>query len=204
MKPLHTLLALAVSGLLLTACDKKAETSAELKTETKTEAAAPTDVAPAPTTSETTSSPAALSPYMDFQVTANRAGIMAIMQQNHPNLTEVQKTCLTSTDGNANYVSILEPHFKSILTDDEIKQADEFLVTSAGEKFKAMMYNAIGVPNTPAFVEPVGKEKEELMAAMLMPFVVKVKTNTDNMSEEEALAFIGQIVDKEKVRCNIS
>lgn len=193
MKLPHTLLALAVSSVLLTACDKQ---PTETKTDTKTETTAPTK-------KDTPANPAILSPYLDFQVTANRGIVSNLLAEQYPNLTDVQKACIASTDGNTNYVSVLEPYFKGILTDAEIKEADEFLATSAGEKFKEMMYTAFGVTQAPS-IPPTAEEQKALAKAMFMPFVVKVKAKTDAMSEEEALTFMGQIVDKEKARCNIS
>lgn len=207
---ISTFLALAVSASFLTACNKTDTPKTEAPTKAEN-ASASVSVANASTakTVNTDGMPASVanmiiqSPYMDFQVTANRAMTISAIEQTYPNLTDVQKACLSSIEGNANYLSVLEPYFKGILSDDEIKQADEFLVTSAGDKFKEMMYQAMGVPNRPPFIEPDGKEKVEITKAMMMPFVAKVKAKTDVMSDEEATAFLQKLAEKELIRCNI-
>lgn len=143
------------------------------------------------------------SPYMDFQVTANRAMVVADIGTQFQ-LTPEQSACLQSSEGNANYLESLEPFFKGVLNADEIKEADEFFGSDAGRKFSDMMLGQMGVENLPPFVEPTDDEKMQITKAMLKPFFVKVKTKTDAMSEEEAVNFMMPMMQKEMARCQIS
>ncbi|WFF39007.1 hypothetical protein LU290_01895 [Moraxella nasibovis] len=201
--------ALSLAMLLtLTACggDKPSETTQEVKietaTETKTETASETKT-------DTEAMPAEIdkliiqSPYMDFQVNANRALVVTDIKSEFQ-LTPEQNACLLSLGGNPTYLATLEPYFKGILSDDEIKEADEFFASDAGRKFSEMMLNQMGVENLPPFVEPTDSEKAEITKALLKPFFVKMKAKTDAMSEQEALDFMMSIVDKEKAHCQIS
>lgn len=143
------------------------------------------------------------SPYMDFQVTANRAMVVADIGTQFQ-LTPEQSACLQSPEGNASYLESLEPFFKSVLSEAEIKEADEFFGSDAGRKFGDMMLGQMGVENPAPFVEPTDDEKMQITKAMLKPFFVKVKTKTDAMSEEEAVNFMMPMMQKEMARCQIS
>lgn len=185
--------------LTLTACggDKPAETKQEVKTETPSE------------TKTDTGMPADIekliiqSPYMEFSVQSNRVFVVNHIKS-ESQLTPEQNACLLSLEGNPNYLEILEPYVKGILSDDDIKEADEFFASDAGRKFAEMMLKQMGAENLPPFVEPTDSEKAEIAKALLKPFFVKMKAKTDAMSEQEALDFMMSIVDKEKARCQIS
>ena len=193
--------------LTLTACggDKPSETKQEVKTETATE----TKTETTPETTTDTGMPADIekliiqSPYMDFQVNANRALVVADIKSEFQ-LTPEQNACLLSLEGNPNYLATLEPYFKGILSDDEIKEADEFFASDAGRKFSEMMLKQMGAENLPPFVEPTDSEKAEIAKALLKPFFAKVKAKTDAMSEEEAMNFMLPMVQKEMERCKIA
>lgn len=206
---LFNLTAISLAVLLtLTACggDKPSETTQEVKTETATETK--TETAPE-TTTDAGAMPAEIdkliiqSPYMDFQVNANRALVVADIKSEFQ-LTPEQNACLLSLEGNPNYLATLEPYFKGILSDDEIKEADEFFASDAGRKFSEMMLKQMGAENLPPFIEPTDSEKAEIAKALLKPFFVKVKAKTDTMSEEEAINFMVPMVQKEMERCKIS
>lgn len=192
--------------LTLTACggDKPSETKQEVKTETATATETKTE-----TTTDAGAMPADVdkliikSPYMDFQVNANRAIVVADIKSEFQ-LSPEQNACLLSLEGNPTYPEILEPYFKGILSDDEIKEADEFFASDAGRKFSEMMLKQMGAENLPPFIEPTNSEKAEIAKALLKPFFVKVKAKTDAMSEEEAVNFMIPMVQKEMERCKIS
>lgn len=204
-----TAISLAVL-LTLTACggDKPSETKQEVKAETATATETKTETAPE-TTTDAGAMPADVdkliikSPYMDFQVNANRAMVVADIKSEFQ-LSPEQNACLLSLEGNPNYLLVLEPYFKGILNDDEIKEADEFFASDAGRKFSEMMLNQMGAENLPPFIEPTDSEKAEIAKALLKPFFVKVKAKTDAMSEEEAVNFMIPMVQKEMERCKIS
>ncbi|OOS07845.1 hypothetical protein SAMN02745664_10110 [Moraxella cuniculi DSM 21768] len=206
---LFNLTAISLAMLLtLTACggDKPAETTQEVKTETATETKAETT---SETTTDTGAMPAEIdkliiqSPYMEFSVQSNRTFVVNHIKS-ESQLTPEQNACLLSLEGNPNYLEILEPYVKGILSDDEIKEADEFFASDAGRKFAEMMLNQMGAENLPPFVEPTDSEKAEIAKAMLKPFFVKMQAKQDAMSEQEALDFIALMVNKEKARCQIS
>ncbi|STZ55687.1 Uncharacterised protein [Moraxella lacunata] len=199
MKLFH-LTAISLAMLLtVTACggDKPSETTQEVKTETATETKTDTGI------------PAGIekliiqSPYMEFSVQSNRVFVVNHIKS-ESQLTPEQNACLLSLEGNPNYLEILEPYVKGILSDDDIKEADEFFASDAGRKFAEMMLKQMGAENLPPFVEPTDSEKAEIAKALLKPFFVKMKAKTDAMSEQEALDFMMSIVDKEKARCQIS
>lgn len=206
---LFNLTAISLAMLLaLTACggDKPSETTQKVKTETATETKTET-------ASETTTDAGAMpadvdkliiqSPYMEFSVQSNRAFVINHIKS-ETQLSPEQNACLLSLEGNRNYLAILEPYVKGILTDNDIKEADEFFASDAGRKFAEMMLKQMGAENLPPFVEPTDSEKAEIAKALLKPFFVKMKAKTDAMSEQEALDFMMSIVDKEKARCQIS
>ena len=192
--------------LTLTACggDKPSETKQEVKTETATATETKTE-----TTTDAGAMPTDIdkliikSPYMDFQVNANRALVVADIKSEFQ-LSPEQNACLLSLEGNPTYLEILEPYFKGILSDDEIKEADEFFASDAGRKFSEMMLKQMGAENLPPFVEPTNSEKAEIAKALLKPFFVKVKAKTDALSEEKALNFMVPMVQKEMERCKVS
>ncbi|MDO4427869.1 MAG: hypothetical protein Q4B88_07040, partial [Moraxella sp.] len=141
---LFNLTAISLAMLLtLTACggDKPSETTQEVKTEiateTKTETASETKT-------DTGAMPAEIdkliiqSPYMDFMVNANRASVVKDIKSEFQ-LSPEQNACLLSLEGNPNYLETLEPYVKGILSDDDIKEADEFFASDAGRKFAQMM-----------------------------------------------------------------
>lgn len=206
---LFNLTAISLAMLLtLTACggDKPSETTQKVKTETATETKTET-------ASETTTDAGAMpadvdkliiqSPYMEFSVQSNRAFVINHIKS-ETQLSPEQNACLLSLEGNRNYLAILEPYVKGILTDNDIKEADEFFASDTGRKFAEMMLKQMGAENLPPFVEPTDSEKAEIAKALLKPFFVKMKAKTDAMSEQEALDFMMSIVDKEKARCQIS
>lgn len=143
------------------------------------------------------------SPYMDFQVTINRAMIVNSIKSEYE-LNEIQRACLGSIEGNPNYLEVLEPYFKGILTEEEIKEADDFFATSAGQKFAEVLLRQAGAENLPPFIPPTAEEKEEIVKATTKPFFVKTKADTDAMSEEDAIKFTLPLYEKEIARCKIS
>lgn len=143
------------------------------------------------------------SPYMDFQVNANRAMIVAGIKSEFQ-VTPEQNACLLSLEGNPSYLETLEPYFKGILSDQEIKEADEFFASDAGRKFGEIMLKQMGAENLPPFITPTADEKAQIAKAMSKPFFVKVKAKTDAMSEEEAINFAVPMMQKEVNRCKIN
>lgn len=142
------------------------------------------------------------SPFMDFQVNANRALIIKDIKSQFQ-LTPEQNACLHSLEGNATYLEVLQPYFQGILSADEIKEADAFFATDAGGKFADMMLRQMGAENLPPAVEPTAAEKAEIAQALVKPFFAKVKAKTDAMNEKEALDFAVPMVKKELARCKI-
>lgn len=206
---LFNLTAISLAMLLtLTACggDKPSETTQEVKAETATETK--TETAPE-TTTDTGAMPAEIdkliikSPYMEFSVQSNRAFVINHIKS-ETQLSPEQNACLLSLEGNPNYLAILEPYVKGILTDNDIKEADEFFASDAGRKFGEMMLNQLGAENLPPFIEPTDSEKAEIAKAMLTPSFVKMRAKTDAMSEEEAINFMLPMVQKEMERCKIA
>lgn len=212
---LFNLTAISLAMLLtLTACggDKPSETKQEVKTETATATETKTETTPE-TTPETTTDAGAMpadiekliiqSPYMEFSVQSNRVFVVNHIKS-ESQLTLEQNACLLSLEGNPNYLAILEPYVKGILTDNDIKEADEFFASDAGRKLSDMILNQMGAENLPPFVEPTDSEKAEIAKALLKPFFVKMKAKMDAMSEEEAMNFMLPMVQKEMERCKIS
>lgn len=208
---LFNLTAISLAMLLtLTACggDKPSETKQEVKTETATATETKTETTPE-TTTDAGAMPADVdkliikSPYMEFSVQSNRVFVVNHIKS-ETQLSPEQNACLLSLEGNPNYLAILEPYVKGILTDNDIKEADEFFTSDAGRKFAEMMLKQMGAENLPPFVELTDSEKAEIAKALLKPFFVKVKAKTDAMSEEEAMNFMLPMVQKEMERCKIS
>lgn len=206
---LFNLTAVSLAMLLtLTACggDKPAETTQEVKTETATETKAETT---SETTTDTGAMPAEIdkliiqSPYMEFSVQSNRVFVVNHIKS-ESQLTPEQNACLLSLEGNPNYLEILEPYVKGILSDDEIKEADEFFASDAGRKLSDVILHQLGAENLPPLSEPTAEEKTQIATAMLKPFFVKMQAKQDAMSEQEALDFIALMVNKEKARCKIA
>lgn len=143
------------------------------------------------------------SPYMDFQVNANRAMIVGMIKA-EKQLSPEQNACLLSLEGNPNYLAVLEPYFKGILSADEIQEADAFFASDAGRKFAEMLLKQAGAEHLPPFVEPTAAEKAEITKALLKPFIVKVKAKTDAMSEQDAIEFTKPLQQSEMNRCKIA
>lgn len=143
------------------------------------------------------------SPYMDFQVNAHRAVIVADIKSEFE-VSPEQNACLYSLEGNPSYLETLEPYFKGILSDDEIKEADEFFASDAGRKFGEIMLKQIGAENLPPFIAPTAEEKTQIAKAMSKPFFVKVKAKTDAMSEDDMVEFLVPMLQKEVIRCRIN
>lgn len=187
-KRLLPLLMVGVVGL--SACDKPS---------------APTNETPPSTASETPATAQTVgSPFLDFQMNTTRFLVIGTIREDYPSLTPEQQACLDSTEGNVSYLSVLEPHFKSILTADELKEADAFFASEKGQQFTAIMLrtlNNLTDPNTVTM--PTDEEKTLIMEASSQPFFAKVETHTSQMSDEEALAYLYSISDKEIERCQI-
>lgn len=143
------------------------------------------------------------SPYMNFQVNVNRTMIVNSLKAEYE-LSEEQNVCLSSIEGNPNYMEVLEPYFKGILTEEEIKEADDFFSTGAGQKFTEILLRQAGAENLPPFIEPTTEEKSEIAKAITKPFFVKVKAKSDAMSEQDAINFALPLYEKETARCKIS
>lgn len=196
-----SLLSILVS-FTLTACDNNTSTQTTKTEKTSTEVKAEATPSTNNPTSTDVEKQLIKSPYMDFQVSANRAMLVADLKAEHK-LTPEQQACLLSLEGNTSYLAVLEPYFKGILNDDEIKEADTFFATDAGRKFTEIMLRQMGAENLPPFVEPTEQEKAEIAQALLKPFFVKVKAKTDAMTDEQVAEFASPIYKKEMARCKI-
>lgn len=188
IRPLLT--ALIAGTLALTACDKpsapKADTPAE---STKTEVATPT---------------ISSNSYLDYQVNVTRT-LVAITLNEDYELTAEQQSCLQSKDGDINYLSVLEPYFKGILSEEDFKEADAFFASDSGQKFKAL----IDAQLDNAFKDELpadltDEEKAVMKEASEKPFFTKVDAHASKMSQEEALSFLDGMSAKEVERCGIS
>lgn len=179
---------LMVGAIMLTACDKPASNTSEApQTTQQSQVQTPT-----PNTNA----------YLDYQVKAMRTLVVRIIFEDYE-LTQTQMTCLLDKDGTANYLLVLEPYFKKILSEEDFKEADEFFASQTGQKFNAtidaLFEKALkGEPNT-----ETDEEKAFLAEVATKPFFKKAETYANQMSEEEALAFLQGMTDKEVVRCGI-
>lgn len=185
IRPLLT--ALIAGTLALTACDKptpKADTPAE--SAPKAEVATPTNA------------------YLDYQLNVTRTLVTLTLGEDYE-LTAEQQSCLQSKDGDTNYLSVLEPYFQGILSEEDFKEADAFFASETGQKFKtlidAQLDNALKGDIT---TELTDEEKAVMKEAGEKPFFTKVDAHASKMSQEEALAFLDGMSAKEIERCGIS
>lgn len=186
LKHLFPLLMAGVIGL--SACDKPAPTA-------DTPPASDTKTTQAPTTPSTNA-------YLDYQIKLNRTLVAITLSQDYE-LTELQITCLLSNDSTANYLSVLEPHFKKILSEEDFKEADEFFASETGQKFSTIIDGQLetllrGETNT-----STDEQKAIIDEAIDKPFFTKSEAHANQMSEREALAFLHSMTDKEMARCGI-
>lgn len=212
MKPLHTLLAFAVSGLLLTACDKKTETPAEPKTETKTETAAPADSTGAATAAKTTVANASSdSPTLKMSILGIKMATFGMIAQEKPSLTDEQKKCLAGDEANATYQAYADD-IVGIIGADALKESDKFYDTEVGKKMLTFMdqqlAQAAGLPITGDAVTITDADKAAMQEY--------AKTNESSKAMEEkitaamsadpqkTLKQMQHFAAKEKARCNIS
>lgn len=195
--------------LCLTACNQK---PAETPTANPTQAQVSTETTTPANTAQTPTDPAMpadiekliiQSPYMDFVVNSNRAIVISEIKSEFE-LTPEQTACLQGLESNTTYLETLDPFVKSVLNEEEIKEADEFFASDAGRKFGEMMLKQFGATNLPPSTEPTASEKAEIAKALLKPFFVKIKAKNDAMSEQEALDFTLPMMKKEMARCGIS
>lgn len=143
------------------------------------------------------------SPFMDFMVSTHRALVKARIRS-ELELTPEQEACLMGPAGNPNYIQILDPYVKDVLSDEEIQQADVFFATDAGRKFSEIILMATDAKNLSSFVEPTDSEKAEITKAMLQPFFTKMQAKSEAMSEEEVMAILQSLMQKELARCQIA
>lgn len=178
--------ALVAGTLALTACDKptpKADTPA--KSAPKTEVVTPANA------------------YLDYQTNVTRT-LVAITLGEDYELTAEQQSCLQSKDGNANYLSVLEPYFKGILSEEDFKEADAFFASETGQKFTALINTQLDKTLNGEAPELTDEDKAIMKEVGEKPFFTKVDAHASNMSEEEALAFLDSMSTKEIERCGIS
>ncbi len=199
MKALHTLLAIAISGLLLTACDKKTEAPADTKTESTTTVAEPT---PTPEASSTQS------PTVKLTVLGVKMGTFGVLMAEHPALTEEQKKCLLSDEADATY----EPtttELIALMGADNLKEADKFYATEVGQKMlKYMEQQMAMVASLPLDGEPVTITDEDKAAmeeyAKNNPLAKEMEAKiAASLTPQKMLEQMQGYAAKEKVRCNI-
>lgn len=193
MKLIPILSVLTAGVLMLSACDKTPASSDQpSQTQSTTQNPQSTATQNAPTTVT----------YLDYQVKAMRTLVVRIMSEDYE-LTQTQMICLLDKDGTANYLSVLEPHFKKILSEEDFKEADEFFASQTGQKFNAtidMLFEKAlkGEPSA-----ETDEQKALLAEVATKPFFKKAETHANQMSEEEALAFLQSFYDKEVARCGV-
>lgn len=180
--------ALMIGAVMLTACDKPAPTASEEPQTAQTQAQTQTT----PTTNA----------YLDYQVKVTRTLVAVTLAEDY-DLTEEQAMCVLSNDGVANYLSVLEPHFKKVLSEEDFKEADEFFASETGQKFSAII--DIQLENILKGEENKSTDEQKAIVgeAIDKPFFTKAETYANQMSEEEALAFLQSMTDKEIARCGI-
>lgn len=214
MKPLHTLLAIAVSGLLLTACDKKTDTTAEPKTEAKTETVAPADnagTAPAGETTAATTTANVDSPTIKMSMMGIKMATFGVIAQEKPNLTDEQKKCLAGDEANATYQPYVD-EITGIIGADGIKEADKFYETEVGKKMLTFMNQQFAeVAGLPIEGEPVTmtdadkKAMEEYGKNNQSSKAIEEKLAASMASDpQKTMQQMQDFATKEKARCNIS
>lgn len=176
--------ALMIGVVMLTACDKPAPATSETPPTTQT---------------QTTPTPNA---YLDYQVKVTRTLVAVTLAEDY-HLTEEQAKCVLSNDGIANYLSVLEPHFKQILSEEDFKEADEFFASETGQKFSTIIDTQLDNILKGEENKSTDEQKAIFAEATAKPFFEKAEMHANQMSEEEALAFLQSMVDKEIARCNI-
>lgn len=180
--------ALMIGAVMLTACDKPAPTASEEPQTAQTQAQTQTT----PTTNA----------YLDYQVKVTRTLVAVTLAEDY-NLKEEQAMCVLSKDGTANYLSVLEPHFKKVLSEEDFKEADEFFASETGQKFSAIIDTQLENILKGEENKSTDEQKAIIDEAIDKPFFTKAETHANQMSEEEALAFLQSMTDKEMARCGI-
>lgn len=184
MTPRYLFALLMASMVGLSACDKPAPATSDMPKTTQTQTASTTNA------------------YLDYQVKVTRT-LVAITLSEDYDLTKEQATCLLGNDGTANYLSVLEPHFKKILSEEDFKEADEFFVSEVGQKFSAIIDAQLESILKGEEYQGTDEQKAIFAEATSKPFFKKAETHANQMSEEEALAFLQSMTDKEIARCGI-
>ncbi|MDO4427465.1 MAG: hypothetical protein Q4B88_04980 [Moraxella sp.] len=111
--------------------------------------------------------------------------------------------CLLETAGHANYLAVLEPHAKKVLSAEELTQAEAFFSSSAGQKFSQTLLSQMGA-GLPA-TEPLTAEEQAVIAESIeAPFLVKMEEALANMSEEESSEFLIDMMAPEMTRCQLA
>lgn len=210
---LHTFALGLTAVCLLAACQDQAKPAQPTASQTAASAAstatsATASVAEAATASASTM-PADIekllinSPYFDFQVAANRTIVIAGIKEASPNLTAEQQACLLSPEGNPNYLAVLEPFVQSVLSKEEIAQADAFFGSDAGRAFTESALRQAGMENLPPPTPVSSEQKQQINEAVKQPFVVKMQEANAKMSEAESDAFMQKIITAEIQRCGL-
>lgn len=218
-KILPLALSLALSTLVLAGCDKK-DTAPKTTTATSTTAVTTSTTSTTTVTSSTASTPtmarassatAAMpsiampssdAPMMDFWVMSSRISGIHLMTQQNPTLTDEQKNCLASPDGDASFRKELLPFFSKILTPEETAQANKFFASALGQKFsavsKAQMEGSKTMPNV------TEQETKDLMAELQKPYMVKLQKETAKADPTVGKAIVEKSIASEKARCKIA
>lgn len=211
-------LAVVVAGCLLVACQQdapKAETSnadGSVSTEVSTKTSA--EPVNAQTNSEQSAGdtqvtigtlPPAYQQYLlaSYQLIVISEIDRAYEAKHGKSVASDAVNCLLDTAGHANYLAVLEPHAKKVLSAEELEQAGAFFSSSAGQKFGQTLLSHMGaqLPDT----EPVTPEEQDIIAkAIDAPFLVKMEESLANMSEEESNEFLIDIMAPEMTRCQLA
>lgn len=138
--------------------------------------------------------------FMDFHIQVNRAMIVSGLQDELV-LTDEQKACLLSAESHQSYAQVLQPYFASILSAEEIRQADAFFASEAGRKFaQILLDNDDGLQN----MSITDSQRNQIFLAVSKPFFTKVKASKEAMSRDEIVGFMLPMVQKEIIRCKLS
>lgn len=138
--------------------------------------------------------------FMDFHIQVNRAMIVSGLQDELV-LTDEQKACLLSAESHQSYAQVLQPYFASILSAEEIRQADAFFASEAGRKFAQILLgnDHDGLQN----MSITDSQRNQIFLAVSKPFFTKVKANKEAMSSDEAVSFMLPMVQQEIIRCQL-
>ena len=196
----RTLLAVAVSATLLTACNKT-----EAPAEQPANTAETTQTAPAETASVNLDG----SPSIAMMNKILQMSTLMHLAQTNPDITEEQGACLMSKDGEATYHETSKQMLVDAVGVEGIQEADKFYESEVGQKVlkyteqQEKLARGESIDGEPIVIA----EEDQAQMIEMGPSEANQKLEAamqESITPEKMKTLIEDFAIKEKARCNIS